>query len=839
MKHRRNNKGLSLVELIVAIAILAIVGTAICGFVSFCSKSFASSNKNIKLQYDQQVVVNRVKDCILETSRGIHFEKDTATGSATLIVFSDNPDYVPGSTTDATGRYLITQLALIPNPTDTSKISFRITTVRMSTLTGLDAAKTKLSSSPSDELSDCVSAFDVDMSTIKDGKVTLTLTFKVGDKEITVNPIISLRNMIEEVSETTDFEDIYTKEVIETYSHVQSVVIKRGETLFAQGKTDTIAMAGDSTSVDYDAVVTKKKIYTGTINDSVTWEIDTGSLKEGFENCITINTATGVVTVKNVTKNGHKMTPNDYLVNGYFVITAISNEDPSRTAKLRIKVTSGGVYPVSIKTVTPYAVTPNVTTGQLVYKFEHEITYTDLIEDPITKNKVNPLKGEGVYTKIKYEVDEDRSAPIPKGAGFSALTDKVDGTFIVTKSMEEQTFYIDVVVLQQDKNGEKVYTTIELTIPKGSVPETQNITVPTFSIATQAERGTYNGCTPSWTEGVPTYTGNIKEPSGKTYKGDVAYYYWYEWEISNNNNECHNWGTGTRNSFGNVYLTNQNSQKQNSPYTTSQYSRIAKVYCQSYLDWSKSFTYTVTLRVKIGKNSNGNDSRYYKLPTNKDLTDNTTSNKSEAYSVTKTVTIPPVELTLTPADSFIRISNNLNSRKRYYVFGTSDKIGLGYDKTKSPYNRYSEGDKWELEHYYKMFTPSFKGLYVNQFNINGSWDNYGNYKAPVIKTSITQSLEKYYKDSKGKYVYKNLPTTDWNSGWTSNVIMNEGVDNMVYVVLDMTPSRWKNSTDPLLLGVRYKCVITDSQNNSVTAKFTTTGNEYMNYAFYDKYEGKY
>ena len=107
---RKNNRGLSLVELIVAVAILAVVGVGIMGFVAFSSRNYTQANKNVKLQYEQQMTVNRIRDIVLETSRAIAYDDTTKA----LTVFSDTA----GSSLAAEG------VDAVANPIIVSRIYF-------------------------------------------------------------------------------------------------------------------------------------------------------------------------------------------------------------------------------------------------------------------------------------------------------------------------------------------------------------------------------------------------------------------------------------------------------------------------------------------------------------------------------------------------------------------------------------------------------------------------------------------------------------------------------------------------------------------------------------------
>ena len=73
MKKKSNNKGFSLIELIVSLAIVMIVGGSIVSFLLAGSNSYASVITNTDLQEEAQLVVNqiskmRIRDCTIISS---------------------------------------------------------------------------------------------------------------------------------------------------------------------------------------------------------------------------------------------------------------------------------------------------------------------------------------------------------------------------------------------------------------------------------------------------------------------------------------------------------------------------------------------------------------------------------------------------------------------------------------------------------------------------------------------------------------------------------------------------------------------------------------------------
>lgn len=74
MRIKRENKGFSLIELIVVIAIFSIIGVAVGGFLLTASRSYAVSANELDIQEEAQLVANQVQEMIMDTSYGIAYQ---------------------------------------------------------------------------------------------------------------------------------------------------------------------------------------------------------------------------------------------------------------------------------------------------------------------------------------------------------------------------------------------------------------------------------------------------------------------------------------------------------------------------------------------------------------------------------------------------------------------------------------------------------------------------------------------------------------------------------------------------------------------------------------------
>lgn len=87
---RRNQKGFTLVELIIAVAIMSIVTLAVCGFIIVGSRSYASANTDIMLQQEAQLALNQISDVIIDTTDSINYGGKDDTASEMQMVLKDS-----------------------------------------------------------------------------------------------------------------------------------------------------------------------------------------------------------------------------------------------------------------------------------------------------------------------------------------------------------------------------------------------------------------------------------------------------------------------------------------------------------------------------------------------------------------------------------------------------------------------------------------------------------------------------------------------------------------------------------------------------------------------------
>ena len=813
----KNNHGFSLIELIIAFAIFAIAGIAICSFVSFSSKSYSNNNKETKLQYEQQLAVNNIRDTLLETNRAISWNPT----NNELIIFSDAPL-----------QYEDDGVTLKPNqkPYLVSKITYKeadkqlyVKTIEMDALVSLDAVSGSFGSDLGGIIAETVTAFDVHLDKLSEGEITLDITFEIGNKKLESHPVIALRNTIVEATDG-NLDEIYSGDTIEFTSTVKAVYItgqdnETGATkTFKQGEMDKIATVKDvsgkiSGSKDYDAIVEAKKYFSeltsgADISQGVSWALD-----YDYDGHVTVDAA-GTVHITGNMVGGKSDVDTAVAATGknYVILKATSLADASKSASIKIELTDQGTYPKSITTTYDSKGTDNYLYGQKEYTLNHRIQY----EGYDATSGSNPVRDtatdNSVYKLVKYSITEQGGpAEIPVGAGFS--DNKYDGVFVAVKSMEGHTYTIRTTVIQRDKNGEEVYD--EITLKVTNVPEKKEITVPELNAQVNATRGTECSVSVNWSQGAPKY----KDNTGK----EKDYYYRFVWTVDNLDNDCGKWSNRSQNKLNyfndliywkkdtGTYTGNYNKTQ----ITSDQVHRIQNLWIESKLNWKQEFTFRVKVKVQVSK-----DKKHW---------------EDYDYEDSIAIKVKPVELKLTP-DYQIFLYNN-KPDNGIFLKADENVIGKGQWITGLTKSRQYQADayswgnlytdwknsewvsvnKYREYHnrYHKIFRPTFTNLSVTSLNYT---TNISSIKDKIDTngdgTDDTPALQLYYLD---KTTGKSKAYSE-STGFEGSIKLK---NNKVYFDMLLRPKYWevteKYSTYPS--EAKFTCVVKDSYGNTVQGKF--------------------
>ncbi len=74
MKIRKNNRGFTLVELIVSMAILAIIAVGASAFMVAGTRAYSSLNYTVRLQYEAQLAMAQLQEYTVDCSEGIAWD---------------------------------------------------------------------------------------------------------------------------------------------------------------------------------------------------------------------------------------------------------------------------------------------------------------------------------------------------------------------------------------------------------------------------------------------------------------------------------------------------------------------------------------------------------------------------------------------------------------------------------------------------------------------------------------------------------------------------------------------------------------------------------------------
>ena len=93
---QKQNKGFSLIELIIAIAILVIVTGAVCSFIVITSRNYANGNNDIGVQQEAQLAFNQISDVVIDARNSINYAGEDGSGNFVKVLkdseFANTPE---------------------------------------------------------------------------------------------------------------------------------------------------------------------------------------------------------------------------------------------------------------------------------------------------------------------------------------------------------------------------------------------------------------------------------------------------------------------------------------------------------------------------------------------------------------------------------------------------------------------------------------------------------------------------------------------------------------------------------------------------------------------------
>lgn len=311
----KENRGLSLVELLITIAILAIVLAAATSFMITGSRSFAKGNADSELQKEAELAVNQVLDMIIDVNGGMDVPPEDPT-EVTMY----HAEVVGGSTV-VTGE-------LVQWNQDEQKLYYAKWNPSYDEDTGTDTARPAIADQP---LADNVAAFEVELDTTDetalDGSIkTIVRSVQIrvgyensaGRVDYATSPIITLRNRMLLSGDMAEiFEDF---EAPEDTMKLWYSGIETGGIIPIINMSSEVQRNGVYTI--YARLNRGEEIQGGDVSHLVNWELETVTNYSSID-------SSGILQVG-------KYEPNDYLT-----ITAKYKNNPSKKATGIVKVVGG------------------------------------------------------------------------------------------------------------------------------------------------------------------------------------------------------------------------------------------------------------------------------------------------------------------------------------------------------------------------------------------------------------------------------------------------------------------------------------------------------------------
>lgn len=427
---KQRNKGFTLVELLVVVAVFAIVGAAITGFILSSQKSYARGANEVDIQEEAQLVSNQIQDMIIDTSLGISYKYIVIKDAATIT------DYMNNDAGIITDGELTKKEVWIYNKDNYYRLLWNKESKELyyEELVKTDAGYQRPEGMPEGGvlLGEYIKEFSIDLSQVASARiVTLAMTFQKAENGVDyeVNKTISFRN---DILTNKDQADVYAAADIEVQPSPDGIKLSPTSSSLWPGET-----------LKYTASLTCSR--GGLPSQSATWSISEAT-----------SGSTGIANGK---------------------LTVGTDEKGNNEGKFKVTASADGYdYDAS----TSKALVANATVSLKLIKAIY-IDTDGFSSSPVTAN--------GVYTfKVHFTGNMIDGLSMSECGGISAELVKGSENATITSIVEDTTDeYATVTVkVNNDIKGENPTISLKFTADREGFTNV-SVTTGEYAIATAAQ----------------------------------------------------------------------------------------------------------------------------------------------------------------------------------------------------------------------------------------------------------------------------------------------------------------------------------------------------------------